>query len=665
MYQDIPNWRKCMKKFSKWYKRVVCILVISSLICSVSNVTEVAAETSEPFKDVVMETTLKSLASIFRQMKEDTAKDAEEVQEPEITVQPEVTQKPAVTAQPEGTPEPGVTTQPEGTPEPGVTMQPEGTQEPGATTQPEGTQEPAVTTQPEETQEPVVTPEPMATPEPVVTPEPTARPTAAPVLDKTPIKISVRKKGKDKFVISWQKRKSAGQYKLWQKKQGAKKWKEIKTTKKINYSVKIKPGRYYKYKVTAIYGKKKVIGRSETITACIPGDTKGISYKRIASRKISISWIKGKGAKKFIVYRKLPDGDFKKVTTVNKANYKDLKVAIGKKYVYKIIPVYENDKVKIYGSNTYIGVLLRDEVDTELQNYSYKELGKDINALKKLYGSRFNYDIIGQSADERNIYEIIIGNQDSGQAILVVAELHAREYMTSQLCMKQIEYYLQNYNEEIGGVKVSDVLRRIAIHYVPMANPDGAAISQYGFSAIRNTSLRKKLLKMPGAGNPSLWKANARGVDLNKNYPYEYVARQGRRGSQGYTGPKKCSESETIAIINLVNKLKKSVTVRGEINYHATGSIIFGDYEGPLKKAITDMYELACNITGYASSAGYSGDSKSVGNLREFVMYKKNLPSITLEIGTKPCPLPVSEFKEIWKKNKDLILLEANLLAGE
>lgn len=82
-----------MKKFSKWYKRVVCILVISSLICSVSNVTEVAAETSEPFKDVVMETTLKSLASIFRQMKEDTAKDAEEVQKPEITVQPEVTQE--------------------------------------------------------------------------------------------------------------------------------------------------------------------------------------------------------------------------------------------------------------------------------------------------------------------------------------------------------------------------------------------------------------------------------------------------------------------------------------------------------------------------------------------------------------------------------------------
>lgn len=638
-HKDIPNWRKCMKKFSRWYKRVVCILVISALICSVSNVTEVTAKTSEPIEDVALEATLKSLADILRQMQEDTK-------------EPEATQEPEGTKEPEETPEPVVTLGPAATPEPVVTLGPT------------ATPEPVVTQEPEETPEPTETPEPVVTPGPTAAPGPTVKPTAGPVVDKTPIKISVKKRSKDKLAISWEKRKSASKYKLWQKKQGAKKWKAVQTTSKVNYTVKIKQGRYYKYKVTAIYGKKKVIGRSETITACIPGDAKSISYKRTASRKISISWIKGNCTKKFIVYRKPSGGNFKKVATVNKANYKDLKVVIGKKYMYKIIPVYENNKVKIYGSNTYIGVLLKDEVDTEIQNYSYKELGKDIIALKKLYGSRFNYNIIGQSADERNIYEIVIGNQDSGQAILVVAELHAREYMTSQLCMKQIEYYLQNYNEEIGGVKVSDVLGKIAIHYIPMANPDGAAISQYGFSAIRNTKLRKKLLKMPGAGSPSLWKANARGVDLNKNYPYEYVARQGRRGSQGYTGPKKCSEPETMAIVNLVNKLKKSVKIRGEINYHATGSIIFGDYEGPLKKAITDMYELACGITGYASSASYNGDGNSVGNLREFIMYKKNLPSITLEIGTQPCPLPVSEFREIWKKNKDLVLLEADLLAA-
>ncbi|MCI9080587.1 MAG: hypothetical protein HFH68_17055 [Lachnospiraceae bacterium] len=534
---------------------------------------------------------------------------------------------------------------------------------------------PAVTVTPSAipTEEPVITPAPTPdiTKEPDVTPSPTVKPTPAPtatpgpVKDKTPFKISARKAGKDKLAISWAKRKSANKYKVWQKKQGAKKWKVVKTTKSLKYTVRIKTGKYYKFRITAIFGKKKVIGKTENITACIPGNVSNLLYKRVATRKVNLSWKRGNCTKSFIVYRKPGKGSFKKVATVKKAKYKDESVKIGKKYIYKIVPVYNNEKVKISGGNTYISVLIKDEINTTMQNYSYKELCSDIEALGKLYGSRFKYNIIGQSWDGRNIYDIVIGNQYADQSILVVAELHAREYMTSQLCMKQIEYYLQNYNEELDGVKVSDVLGNVAIHYVPMANPDGAAISQYGFSAIRNKSLRKKLLKMPGADNPSLWKANARGVDLNKNYPYEYTPRQGKRGSQGYTGTKKCSEPETKAIVDLINKLKGSTTVRGQINYHATGSIVFGDYEGPLEETITEMYNLACDITGYTSAASYKGDGKSVGNLREFVMYKKKLPSITLEIGKSPCPLPSSEFKDVWKRNKNLILRETEMLINK
>ena len=45
----------------------------------------------------------------------------------------------------------------------------------------------------------------------------------------------------------------------------------------------------------------------------------------------------------------------------------------------------------------------------------------------------------------------------------------------------------------------SNVFEKIAVHYVPMANPDGVTISQYGIRAIRKASLRKTLRKMPGA----------------------------------------------------------------------------------------------------------------------------------------------------------------------
>ena len=79
--------------------------------------------------------------------------------------------------------------------------------------------------------------------------------------------------------------------------------------------------------------------------------------------------------------------------------------------------------------------------------------------------------------------------------MVVISNIHAREYMTAQLCMAQIEHYLKNYNGKVSGVNVKGVLNKMAIHYIPMANPDGVTISQFGISKIRD----KKLLKFPAS----------------------------------------------------------------------------------------------------------------------------------------------------------------------
>ena len=74
------------------------------------------------------------------------------------------------------------------------------------------------------------------------------------------------------------------------------------------------------------------------------------------------------------------------------------------------------------------------------------------------------------------------------------------------------------------------------------------------------------------------------------------------------------------------------------------------------------MYALARTLTGYADSAAYEQEHKGgVGSLREYIMYKRQVPSITLEIGWAPCPVPISEFQTIWDKNKLLVLKEAML----
>lgn len=82
-------------------------------------------------------------------------------------------------------------------------------------------------------------------------------------------------------------------------------------------------------------------------------------------------------------------------------------------------------------------------VSTGHQKYSYTEYRKDLQQLQKKYPEYCQVNVIGKSADDRNLYEVILGNAQAKKHLVVIANLHGREYMTTQLCMSQIEYYLK------------------------------------------------------------------------------------------------------------------------------------------------------------------------------------------------------------------------------
>ena len=300
-------------------------------------------------------------------------------------------------------------------------------------------------------------------------------------------------------------------------------------------------------------------------------------------------------------------------------------------------------------------------VSTNHQKYSYSEYRKDLRQLRKKYSDRMQVNIIGQSADERNIYEVVLGNPEAKRHLLVIGNLHAREYMTIQLCMAQIESYMKRYNKKEGGKKIADVLDKVAIHYIPSANPDGTAISQYGFNAIRNKKLRSALKKMPGSSRT--WKANARGVDLNRNWAIAF-RKAGRRGSAGFHGNKAASEPEIKALVKWINRIDKSGKICGVVSYHSTGSILYGrcasQTKATVKKNTTRMYKVAQKLTGYrlmpTESIRYAN-----GCSREYFLYKRNIPCITVEVGRNSCPLKSGEFPSIWRKNKNLVIREAML----
>lgn len=300
-------------------------------------------------------------------------------------------------------------------------------------------------------------------------------------------------------------------------------------------------------------------------------------------------------------------------------------------------------------------------VSTSHQKYSYGELKKDLKQLQKKYPDYCQVNVIGQSVDDRNLYEVVLGNPEAKKHLVVIANLHAREYMTTQLCMKQIEYYLGQYNKKISGKKVSAVLDKVAIHYVPSCNPDGTAISQFGFNTIKNKTLRAKLKKMPGSA--TTWKANARGVDLNRNWNVAFK-KSGTRGSSGFRGNKAASEPEIKALVRMVNRIQKKGKVVGVVSYHSTGSIIYGRCASrataSVRKQTNRMYKTARNLTGYHLMPTESL-RVAAGCSREYFLYKKNIPCITIEIGRNACPLKISEFSSIWKKNKNVVIKEAML----
>lgn len=485
------------------------------------------------------------------------------------------------------------------------------------------------------------------------------------------------KQKKNNITLRWKGGNGAAYYKVWKKSPG-KRFRSVKKLKQKKHTITVAAASANTVKVTAYNKKGKKLAESEKVRIVIPAKMWGVNCTYWGNNKVKLSWSKCRKTDLYRIYRKsINEKEYHLLNTSKKLSWTDEKVKRKKIYQYKIVPVKVCDKISFVGETNARKRFSHEKiVATGRQEYSYQEMSEDIKELREKFPSQLHYDVIGYSEDGRAIYDVIVGNQYASKSLLVVSTIHAREYMASLLSMNQIEYYLENYHEEFEAEKegeeeeeeekekqkVSQVFSKIAVHYVTMANPDGAMISQKGLSAIRNKDLRKKLKKMAKGFDLQLWKANARGVDLNRNFAVNFK-KSGKAGAMGYSGKKAHSEKESQAIVSLLDKLRGK-GLQGVVNYHATGSIIFGG--GPYaddeqQEKTTQMYELAKELTGYGSSASYESQTGSGNGLREFIMLKKNTPSITLEIGKLPCPGPISEFKHIWEENKDLVFREALL----
>lgn len=305
-------------------------------------------------------------------------------------------------------------------------------------------------------------------------------------------------------------------------------------------------------------------------------------------------------------------------------------------------------------------------VDTTNSMYSYEKMVKDLRKLEATYRGKIKVQTIAVTKDNRNVYEVIIGNPMNEKHLIIHASIHAREYMTSLLVMKQMEFYLYNCDKaSYRGKTYQELFHNITFHILPMVAPDGVCISQFGLEGIKSERIKKDVKEwfkrdrtteattVSFGSYLKFWKANANGVDLNRNFNYGWDEFVGISypSAEKYKGKTAESEPESNALVRLIKILKPVVA----ISYHATGSVIYWDYgqAGNLHKRCKDLVHTLSKITGYEIKYAAT-DKQDAAGYGDWAVMVENIPSATIEIGTEQAPLSICEFPKIWKENKDI-----------
>ena len=289
-------------------------------------------------------------------------------------------------------------------------------------------------------------------------------------------------------------------------------------------------------------------------------------------------------------------------------------------------------------------------IEKETSLYTYEQMEQDLQNMALRYDD-ISIDSLGETMDGRQIYHVLIGNPQASRHVMITGSIHAREYITTQLVMKQMNEFLK---DEAAREKY---LGQVAIHVVPMINPDGVAISQMGLNGVKRPETRSYItdviMKKDGSdGGESYfarWKANARGVDINRNFDalWEQYVGSGHPSSDHYKGETPGSEPEAVALISLTEKYPFVRTV----SYHSQGEVIYW-YFAQTGKLKTDTERFATQIsalTGYRLDDNYQ--NLDPAGYKDWAISKKKIPSLTIEVGRETSPVPSAQFGEIWNKN--------------
>jgi len=312
-----------------------------------------------------------------------------------------------------------------------------------------------------------------------------------------------------------------------------------------------------------------------------------------------------------------------------------------------------------------IAVLLATSAASAQAYRTYDEVLTALDNLESAAPEIAQVVDLGDSWEGRTIRAIKISDDPevddpTEQEVLFVGVHHAREWISVEVPLRLAEYLVENYSTP----EVSELVDNREIWIVPLLNPDG-----YVFA---HTTER-------------LWRKNRRdngsgvyGVDLNRNYPYQFggVGTSDDIGSDTYRGPEALSEPETQVMFDLIES-HDFITL---ISYHNYSEAILYPWgytsdrapdEALLRSIGERMRDLIEGVHGRSYCVGQPIDCinyNAAGDIADWAYAEHGVLAYTIELRPAgPTPgfeLPESEIEPTFEENLPAALFAIGLSRG-
>ncbi len=278
-----------------------------------------------------------------------------------------------------------------------------------------------------------------------------------------------------------------------------------------------------------------------------------------------------------------------------------------------------------------------------------------VTSLIKELAARYPFSEVsscGKSALGRDILSLSVGH--GGNYILYIGGVCAAERLTTLALLRFYERLCEAYAacKEIAGLNAREILADRRLIIIPALNPDGIEIALKGISAAGEY---KALCENACGGDFREWNANARGVDLSRNYDANWQQLRRMETETGITGPaprRFCgtrpeSEPETKAVTRLCRELP----IRHAAVFHS-GEEIYWDYgkNTPVKSLL--MAKIFAAVTEYTlvKDEGFA----SYGGFKNWFIGEFSRPAFTVGIGRGE-NLPLSELDRVYSSIEELL----------